>query len=492
MLGGCVLRFHGVRATDTQDAIDQFAAVRRIQSNAVTSSSWHPEQLFAFAGERMSGFDAGELPSLAFHDGGGERRHADGAAALLHGELVLQAFELDTKQFIGAGAVRELAAGHAFQLTQRERYGNGDDRFTVLWVSHHARNNFDPALTSARQQILEGGTYRNRFGCVREAVAIVPAAIAARVVRAMGSPTALVVGLPESISTTGRDHQVKIQFAWQRGASPNGGGIGHNTDPRGNAPGNETSGAWVRVAEALAGPNWGSQFTPRIGTEVLVDFIEGDIDRSVIVSQLYTGRDEPPYSAGVDSSAHHVGVLSGIHSNNFEGSGYNQWQIDDSPSQLRTRLAGSASATQLNLGYLIQQPPGSAQRGNYRGSGFELRTDAWGIVRGGDGVLLSTTARASQGSGISYTQIDAAEALGSLKCATELGKALSDAAGQQNALASKDANAAQEQFAKLIDPKEKGKQEGAFKANAGSRDPDSEQPVEKFGAPVVCWIDLRP
>ena len=169
----------------------------------------------------------------------------------------------------------------------------------------------------------------------------------------MGSQTALVVGLPESIATSGRDHHVKVQFAWQRGTSPNAGGIAHNTDASGNAPGNDCSGAWVRVGEALAGPNWGTQFTPRIGAEVLVDFIEGDIDRPVTVSQLYTGSDEPPYSAGIDSSANHAGVLSGIHSSNFDGSGYNQWQIDDTQAQLRTRLATSTSATQLNLGYLI-------------------------------------------------------------------------------------------------------------------------------------------
>jgi type VI secretion system secreted protein VgrG len=241
----------------------------------------------------------------------------------------------------------------------------------------------------------------------------------------------------------------------------------------------------VRVAEALAGPNWGTQFIPRIGTEVLVDFIEGDVDRPVIVSQLYTGCDEPPYSAGVDSGANHAGVLSGIHSNNFDGGGYNQWQVDDTQSQLRMRLATSTSATQLNLGYLIQQPAGSAQRGNYRGSGFELRTDAWGVVRGGDGVLISTTARAGQGSGVSSTQLDAAEAISTLKGATELSKALSDAAAQQNALASKDTLAAKEKFIALLDPQEKGKYDGAFKAKAGSREPDSDAPVDKFGAPLI-------
>ena len=87
--------------------------------------------------------------------------------------------------------------------------------------------------------------------------------------------------------------------------------LAHDTDDKGSAPGDETSGTWVRVAEALAGPNWGTQFTPRIGTEVLVDFIEGDIDRPVVVAQLYTGSDTPPFAAGVDSGVNHAGVLSG-------------------------------------------------------------------------------------------------------------------------------------------------------------------------------------
>ncbi|MET0856081.1 MAG: type VI secretion system Vgr family protein [Telluria sp.] len=481
--GDTDLRFHGVRATDTQDAIDQFAAVRRIAPNSVASSSWHPDELIAHAAERASGLDPGELPVLAMHDGSGERRYANGMAAQAHSAMVLQSHELDNKQFEGAGAVRQMAAGHAFQLTQHERYGH--ERYTVMWVVHEARNNFDPALARASQHELQNGIYRNSFGCVREAAAIIPAAIRARSNIAMGSQTALVVGLPGAVATTGRDHQAKIQFAWQRGTSPNAGGAAHDTDPSGNAPGNDASGAWVRVAEALAGPNWGTQFTPRIGTEVLVDFVEGDIDRPLIVSQLYTGNDEPPYSAGVDASANHAGVLSGIHSSNFDGGGYNQWQIDDTQSQLRTRLATSTAETQLNLGYLVQQPAGSAQRGNYRGSGFELRTDAWGVVRGGDGVLISTAARSGNGSGAGSTQLDAAEAVSAMKGASELSKALAEAAVQQNALTGKDGLEAQKKFIDLLDPQEKGKHDGAFKAKPGSRDLDSSKPVEKFGAPLV-------
>ena len=127
------------------------------------------------------------------------------------------------------------------------------------------------------------------------------------------------------IFTTERDHQVKLQFAWQRGPVPQAGGLtetGSQLDSKGNAPGNETSGTWVRVAEALSGANWGSNFTPRIGSEV------------------------PPYSAGVDSGVNHAGYLSGIHSHNLEDGGYNQWVVDDTQAQLRMRLASSSAATQ--------------------------------------------------------------------------------------------------------------------------------------------------
>ncbi|MEJ7806302.1 MAG: type VI secretion system Vgr family protein, partial [Telluria sp.] len=385
---------------------------------------------------------------------------------------------------------RRLAAGHGFILSQHERYP--DAAFTVLSVTHEARNNFQAQVAGAADTGVEAGTYRNSFACVRNTVAIVPRMMAElHVNTALGPQTALVVGLGDAISTSLRDHQVRVQFAWQRGRVANAGGMAHNTDDKGNAPGDETSGTWVRVAEALAGPNWGSQFTPRIGTEVLIDFIEGDMDRPIVVAQLYTGADAPPFAAGMDSGANHAGVLSGIHSHNFDGAGFNQWQLDDTNGQVRTRLATSTAATQLNLGYLIAQPPSSTQRGAYRGSGLELRTDAWGVIRGGDGVLLSTTARVQQGSGVTSTQLDTEQALAQLIGAQDLAELLGDSASAQAALYSKDAAKAYDEFIQQIDPKVKGKHEGsvagqeASKAKAGARELDTEKPVEKFGKPIV-------
>lgn len=488
--GGATIRFHGVRATERDDAIDVFRAQRRVAGNGVGVSSWDPAQLLAPAAELQTGLDVGELPILSTYQGSGERLYADSGAAAQHAQPMLQALELENKVFTGAGAVRRLAAGHAFQLTQHDRYPEGENSFKVLWVRHEARNNFDTGIVGSPQAV-ENGSYRNVFACVREAVAIVPhMAAARRPCTAPGAQTALVVGLSDAVCTSNRDYQVRVQFPWQRGRRPNRGGMAHNADVQGNAPGNDTSGTWVRVAEALAGPNWGTLFTPRIGTEVLVDFIEGDIDRPVIVAQLFTGPDLPPFSAGVDSGADHPGVLSGIQTQGFDG-GYNQWQLDDTTGQVRMRLATSSAASQLNLGYLIDQPPGSAQRGSHRGSGFELRTDAWAVLRGGEGVLLSTQARNQLGSGVASTQMDAAEAVSMFKSAHSLTETMADAAAKQQALFCKDAAKAQADLIEQIDPQAKGKYAGAvngqaaLKAKEGARELDGEQPVEKFGSSVV-------
>ncbi|MBT0964264.1 type VI secretion system Vgr family protein, partial [Denitromonas iodatirespirans] len=240
---------------------------------------------------------------------------------------------------------------------------------------------------------------------------------------------------------------------------------------------------WVRVAEWLAGPNWGSHFLPRIGTDVLVDFIGGDIDRPVIVSQLFTGEDLPPFSAGVDSNANHPGVLSGWTSHNHD-SGFNQWLADDAPGQLRTRLASSATNAQLGLGHLIHHAPLSATRGPWRGSGFELRTDAWLAVRAGEGLLLSASVRSNAIS----TQMDASEALAQLRAAERTAKTLSDAAGRQGAQALA-GNGAQTRFIDTIDPAKEGKYtadvggQPARKAQPGSR--SLGEPVERFADPVI-------
>jgi type VI secretion system secreted protein VgrG len=225
---------------------------------------------------------------------------------------------------------------------------------------------------------------------------------------------------------------------------------------------------------------------------VAVQFIEGDIDRPVIVGQLYNGADTPPFAAGVDSGVNHPGVISGLHSHALDGAGFNQWVIDDATGQLRMRLLSSYASSQLNLGHLIQQGSSGANRGAWRGSGFELATSGWASVRAGKGLLLSATAREGTYGSAQSTQMDAAEAVAQLKGAKDLGLRLHEAAQASGALGlnSHTPKQAVEKLIDGIDPKKQGKHAGpvngheAMKTGADGRSlgPD---PVEAFEQPIV-------
>jgi type VI secretion system secreted protein VgrG len=236
----------------------------------------------------------------------------------------------------------------------------------------------------------------------------------------------------------------------------------------------------------------GSALAPRIGTEVAVQFIEGDIDRPVIAGQLYNGADTPPFAAGVDSGVNHPGVISGLHSHGLDGAGYNQWVVDDATGQLRMRLLTSYTHAQLNLGHLIQQSASGANRGAWRGSGFELATGGWASLRAGKGLLLSATTRAGSYGSAQSTHMDVAEAVAQLKGAQDLGKRLHEVAKASGALGL-NSHQPKQALAKLIeatDPKQKGKHAGAvngqqaMKTGSDGRALGSD-PVEAFEQPIV-------
>ncbi|MFC3551852.1 type VI secretion system Vgr family protein [Lysobacter cavernae] len=300
---------------------------------------------------------------------------------------------------------------------------------------------------------------------------------------APGAQTARVVGLPDAANTASRDHQVRIQFAWQRGTAPHTGGLddaGSSSHPDGHAPGDHTCGTWVRVAEWLAGPNWGSHALPRIGAEVLVEFLHADIDQPVVSGQLFNGDVAPPFA--LSDASNHLGTLSGLHTQSLDGSGTQQWLVDDAPGQLRQRLHTSLADSRLELGYLIDHHNG--QRGALRGQGFDLATLGWANLQAGQGVLLSASARANAAS----TQFDVAEAVSQMRGAEQTAQALSDAAGQHRVMALA-ANAGQTALIAALDVEHDGRYTGpvngqaATKPSGGSRNGGT--PVERFARPLL-------
>jgi len=234
---------------------------------------------------------------------------------------------------------------------------------------------------------------------------------------ARGAQSAIVIGADGSDRPNGADDlycdrlgRVRIRFHWQE---------------RGDAS------CRVRVAQRAAGGGMGSQFLPRIGQEVLVQFLENDIDRPIIVGALYNGRgeggttptpggqrnasddldcfksasDHAPsaqgnlaggnspawHGASSDSAGHRNPAAQwGVRSKEFGGSGYNQLLFDDTDGQGRVQLRSTHAASELNLGHLIHSADN--YRGSFRGLGAELRTDAYGAVRAGAGLLVSSYA----------------------------------------------------------------------------------------------------
>jgi len=489
-----------------RDAVTAFSAARDLSANAVTVGSWNYRQLSGTSASVDSGLSLGELPRLEVYDGSGAYRYENAAHADRAASLALAALELDIKRFEGQGSTRHFAAGARFNLIDHPLYGANtsafnyagaltashdrpDNEFTLVSVEHHASNNLGAELSKVLGLTeLEHGTYKNQFQAVPAAAPLVPRFV--RKPTAFGVQQALVVGVPGEAITTERDHRVKIQFAWQRGLNPLAGGMAHESaaDATGNAPGDDRSGTWVRVAVPGAGPNWGAVLVPRIGTEVVVEFIEGDIDRPLIIGQLYNGQDLPPFSAGEDSGVNHPGVISGMQTQSLDGSGFNQWAIDDATGQLRMRLLTSYTAAEVGLGHLIQQGQG-AQRGGWRGSGFEAGTQGWASVRAGQGLLVSTTARAATYGSAQSTQMDAAEALGQLKAMRDLGQRLSEVAkaGTAHALTSHEAGQAVEKFLEAIDPQKLGKHAGSVNGQEAKKAQGRTltDPVEAFAVPLV-------
>ena len=472
------------------DTLTQFAARARAGTSAITLGAWNYKRLAGTPGQDTAA-PLGALPALERYDGAGAYRYENDAHAQRAATLALQAEQQLTRRFEAQGSARGLLAGEAFDLTEHPLH-NGS--YTVLSVEHEASNNLGAqAARLLGRHELDKGSYRNRLLAQPVEVPVLPAFV--RRPTALGPQTALVVGLAGEPLTTERDLRIKLQFHWQRGEQPNAGGLPHDAgsaQPEGNAPGNERSGTWVRVAQPAAGANWGAVFTPRVGTEVMVDFIENDIDRPLVIGQLYNGQDLPPFAAGVDSGVNHPGVISGVHSPTLDRAGYNEWSIDDATGQLRMRLLCSYTAAEIGLGHLIQQTAASAQRGAARGAGFEVTTQGWGSLRAAQGLMLSTTTRSGTYGSAQSTQMDAQEAVGQLKAAHELGERLNDAARVMKAQVLKAHENGQSvpHLIKNLDPLQDGKYTGTVHGQEAKKADAQRNPTDPVERPASATVLL--
>jgi len=479
-----------------QDSIDRWRSVRRWQSNAVEILTWDYRQAAVREASSMSsGGDhtngsQGETPGglvLTVRDAPGVYANENRAQAERQARNQLQAIEARNEIFTGTGTVRSLTPATTFTLTGHyDHAGGAEDQFVLLRVVHQAYNNLNADLKAEAMRLLGEATldqdaatsslldealqpvrgaarpvYRNRFEAIRSKVPYRPLVIDADGNRlhpkpvANGQQTAVVVGAQGQAVHTDRDNRIRVQFHWQRGERSHSGLSSPTPDGHVGAPANEQSGTWVRVLAGMAptaGANWGGQAVPRVGQEVLIDFIEGDIDRPVVIGTLYNGRGQdnaqgnqagqgagaatgnaPAWFPGDAEGHQHAAVLSGIKTqalgaSQSGGGAYNQLVFDDTPGQSRASLQQHADshdgASELNLGLLRQQTDN--QRLATTGQGFELKTRYSAAVRGGQGLLLST----EKSSG---AQLDVRGALSQLADSVEKQKQLAETAQKHNA-----------------------------------------------------------
>lgn len=432
------LRYHRADAMEEQDTVQFMGQHHRLSHRRITLLSSDYKTRQAISASRPVG---PECDGLESYDPVGDYAFANLSEAEHYVRLHIDALQVDTSFWQGRGTVRSARAGTRFHLLHapwvNTEHVRGQEHFLFTRVQSYGTNNLesgaplldadlatrlklddlDPMVLAEAQRSGLG----QQFNAVlhsqpwRPTLADGTGQRLNPVPTAHGPQTAIVVG-PDGQTTPGNGSplhcdamgRVRVRFHWQA------------DDDRGAC--------WVRVGQAMAGDGFGAQFLPRIGQEVLVHFVNGDIDRPIISKALYNGRGEggvattpggapaesnmgvythardqrPSAEAnltGGNSPAWHGGgagetlhrnaaALSGFKTQGFDGNGHNQLVFDDSDKQGRVQMATTQAHTQLNLGHLIHQA--GNYRGSFRGLGFELRTDAYGSIRAAKGLLFST------------------------------------------------------------------------------------------------------
>lgn len=303
-------------------------------------------------------------------------------------QIRMEEWESRAKRFHGAGAVRNIDAGRWFELIDHPDHSDGGEperHFAALFVEWAVENNLPVstgksdfphslywALASARAQHGAPGTVIDPDdGSEGFFMATVEAQRKTIPFRSpfehhkpkMRMQTAIVAGPTGEEVFTDSLNRIKVRMHWDR-----------------LNDGDEQASCWLRVAQSDSGGSYGAVHVPRIGEEVVVSFLDGDCDRPIVTGRVCNSVTNPDW--------HSNGILSGYKSREYQGNGYNQMVMDDATGQTRVQLYSSSASSQLHLGYLIEQTGNT--RGAYLGTGFDLKSDAYGAMRAAKGLYIST------------------------------------------------------------------------------------------------------
>jgi type VI secretion system secreted protein VgrG len=440
------VRFHRDAGTEPRDSVINWSAVRTLKSGGITRQSWDYRQsrmMWTQAPTIMQQGEAGSQFAYSLDDYLLEAPHVgdDSDDYRKLGELRIQRHEYEAKCFYGEGGVRDLCVGEWFRLDGHpdiDTHPDHEREFVLTELSLVAENNLPKDVDERARRLFAANAwhqlsaqdeleqasdardvkYTNRFACVRRGIPIVPAYDPRTDLPRVQLQSAIVVGPNGEEVHCDELGRIKIRFPSTREEDhPNGAGAS-NTD---------RDSAWVRVASNWAGDQWGSITLPRVGDEVLVDFLGGDPDKPIVVGRVYGGNAIPAAfsdTGGLPGNR----FLAGIKSKEVQGVRYNQLRLDDTPGQISAQLASEHGHSQLNLGWLTH--PRRRGDGAARGEGAELRSDKSVVVRAAHLLLLTTQAML----GATGKQLEREPLLALLEGSQGLLKELGEFAEQHQAL----------------------------------------------------------
>jgi len=202
----------------------------------------------------------------------------------------------------GSSDCRAFTSGYRFDL--KEHYRDDMNQAWVLTSLRHSAS--QPADFHSSSTSQANFHYRNTFEGIPHSTPFRPPRATPHPV-VQGTQTAVVVGPAGEEIFTDKYGRVKVQFHWDREGKKD-----------------ENSSCWIRVAQNWAGKKWGVLFMPRIGQEVIVDFLEGDPDQPIITGRVYNAEQMPPYTLPDEKTKSTIKSLS-----SKGGGGFNEIRFED-------------------------------------------------------------------------------------------------------------------------------------------------------------------
>lgn len=264
-----------------------------------TSLKVHADKHSSIPLGNNSGYEVYDFPGEYMQKGDGEAE-------------VLRRMEEEEARFNmvqGTSNCKSFLPGHTFKLTKHHSCKDEEGKSYMLTSVSHSASQPGPFSGSGAEP-----HYSNQFSCI-------PKDCQYRPPRKTPRPylpsvqTAVVVGPSGEEIYTDEFGRVKVQFHWDREGKKD-----------------ENTSCWMRVSQVHAGVGFGGIDIPRVGEEVIVSFIEGDLDAPVVTGRLYHKESMPPF--GLPASK----TISGLKSKTYKGSGYNEMIMDDTPGKELIRI----------------------------------------------------------------------------------------------------------------------------------------------------------